>query len=141
MIDPSLASMSSINGVDTLQPDFPQHMTLSPKMAALWKNLMTQGSNAPEQTQSLPELTKAESDREADQQDAIDLRFSSTGAASGQLQPTGYGQQTSSSRLDSVQQTGASTASDSHFGTEGRRPQDAITEAKHLISDLVNLGL
>jgi len=142
MIEPSLASMSSTNGVDTIQPDFPQHMTLSPKMAALWKNLMTQGSDATDQTQSLSKPIKAESSGEENLQEIIETRLaSSSGAAGGQLQGNNYVQQTGSSRLDSIQQTAGSAASDSHLGTEGRRPQDAITEAKHLISDLVNIGL
>jgi hypothetical protein len=111
-------------------------------MAALWKNLMTQGGDATEQTQSLPKPIKAESSGEENQQEVNEPRLASTsGAAEGQLQGNNYLQQIGSSRIDSIHQTAGSTASDSHLGTEGRRPQDAITEAKHLISDLVNIGL
>ena len=110
-------------------------------MAALWKNLMTQGGDATEQMQSLSEPIKAESNREENQQEVVNLKLAPSSATTGgHIQGSDYIQQSVSTRMDSMQQTAGSTASDSHLGTEGRRPQDAITEAKHLISDLVNIG-
>ena len=123
ILDPSISSLSSIGGNDAMQADYPQHVSLSPKMAALWKNLMTQGAAEPQEQLRVPtDTTRGNS-------------LSATPPATGRttqlhgIQPSGRDEGG----------PGASVASDTHLNSDRGRPQDAITEAKHLISDLASI--
>jgi hypothetical protein len=109
-----------MGGNDLLQADYPQHVSLSPTMAALWKNLMTTGFTEPHEQLRIPTDT------------VRGISRSATPPATLSTQSDGL---QASAQEESGQ--GASVTSDTHIASERGRPQDAITEAKHLISDLV----
>ncbi len=179
LVEPSGGSWGSIGlgGGETPHVDFPQHASLSPKMAALWKNVMQPGgvsslasSQEPSGRASVSVPPPPNGNHTSLHQgpmptEAATPTVHETGAnTAGYMPPEGsepppaqhdswlrHEDQTpqppgsafavsgvrSSSRANPPV-SNSSAASDHHFPSDGR-PQDAITEAKHLISDLASL--
>lgn len=62
LLDPSIFSKPTTGGSELVQSDHHQHVPLSPKMAALWKNLMTDGASEAHGKLRVPgELTRGNS--------------------------------------------------------------------------------